>query len=135
MGEAAHRLLAEQGCTVTRLDSRTSEEVSPWIARQGDAAVGKSEITPHVAGCDDQCTFGKWLYSDQITLATRAGLPYQVVRRLHAEFHQSAGAVLQQAVNGNRGEAEALMLADFTPRSEKPVRALTKWKREVAAAA
>lgn len=38
MGEAAHRLLADQGCTVTRLDSRTSEEVSPWIAQQGDAA-------------------------------------------------------------------------------------------------
>ncbi|WP_268745316.1 lipid kinase [Sphingobium indicum] len=38
MGEAAHRLLADQGCTVTRLDSRTFEEVSPWIAQRGDAA-------------------------------------------------------------------------------------------------
>lgn len=105
-----------------------------WKLRLRTAiTVGKSDITPQVAGCDDQCAFGKWLYSGQINSVTRSGLPYQVVRRLHSEFHQSAGAVLQQAVSGNKGEAEALMLADFTPRSEKLVRALTKWKREIAA--
>lgn len=92
---------------------------------------GESELTPSTVCRDDECAFGKWLYSSEIDPATRAGMPYQVIRRLHAEFHQCAGDVLGQALSGQRALAEAKLEGEFTARSDKLVRALTKWKGEL----
>ena len=55
---------------------------------------GTCDVTPAVASCDDKCAFGGWLYGPTISQTTRTGVPYQVIRRLHAEFHQCAGQVL-----------------------------------------
>ena len=92
---------------------------------------GKSDITPEVAGCDDACTFGKWLKHSPIEPAVKSGVPYQVVSRLHADFHRAAGNVLADALTGRPKEAEATLQGEFTERSEKLVKALTKWKREL----
>lgn len=89
------------------------------------------DITAHDAGCDNKCKFGQWLYSPSLSPQLKAGVPYQVVKRLHAEFHQAAGAVLHDALAGQRSAAEAKLDADFTERSDKLVRALMKWKNEV----
>ncbi len=94
--------------------------------------VGRSEITPAKAACDDQCEFGKWLYGSTIDRETRSGMPYQVVRRLHAEFHGCAGKVLSLALSQRKTEAAALLEGEFTERSAKLVRALTKWRGEIA---
>lgn len=93
---------------------------------------GTCDITPAVASCDDKCAFGGWLYGSGVSPATRSGVPYQVIRRLHAEFHQCAGQVLTHVTTGNKAGAQQLMDGEFTERSDKLVRALHKWKREAA---
>ena len=80
---------------------------------------------------DDRCAFGKWIHGSSIDPATRASVPYQVIRRLHAEFHRTAGEVLACVERGNRPAAEALLAGDYTARSEKLVRGLSKWKAEL----
>ena len=93
---------------------------------------GTCDVTPAAASCDDTCAFGGWLYGATISPATRAGTPYQVIRRLHAEFHQCAGQVLSHVATGNKPGAQKVLDGEFTERSEKLVRALHKWKREAA---
>lgn len=88
------------------------------------------ELTPAEAACDDKCKFGQWLHSSALSPAVRGGIPYQVVRRLHAEFHRAAGDVLAAALAGDADAANARMAGEFDPRSEKLVRALLKWKGE-----
>lgn len=90
------------------------------------------DISPATAACDNACEFGKWLYGPQVDAATRAGIPYQVVRRLHADFHRSAGNVLSLVQRGDDAAAQQAMDHDFQPRSEKLVVALNKWRREVS---
>lgn len=103
-----------------------------WKLRLRTAArTGTSEITPAVAGCDDACTFGKWLKHGTIDPTVKSGTPYQVVTRLHADFHRSAGGVLTQALAGHPSDAEAMIEGEFTARSERLVTALSKWKREL----
>jgi len=94
---------------------------------------GKCDVSAHDAGCDDKCKFGQWLYSSSLSPALKNGVPYQVVRRLHAEFHRTAGDVLADALGGRPVQAEATLEGPFTERSEKLVRALMKWKGEAQA--
>jgi hypothetical protein len=92
---------------------------------------GTGDITVADASHEALCAFGKWLTGPSVSPAVRAGVPYQVVRRLHAEFHQIAGQVLAEALRGRREEASILMEGPFAAQSEKLVRALTKWKNEL----
>jgi Chemoreceptor zinc-binding domain len=92
---------------------------------------GASDIAPRDAGCDDRCQFGAWLHGPQIDQQTKGGMPYQVIKRLHADFHRSAGTVLQDAVSGRKDAAEQALTGEFAEKSEKLVRALNKWKREL----
>lgn len=103
-----------------------------WKLRLRNAIRSRSsDITSVTASCDDKCAFGQWLHGPDIDPATRAGVPYGVIRRLHADFHRSAGNVLFHVERGNDAEAEAAMTGEFTQRSEKLVRALNKWKGEL----
>ncbi|RVU05673.1 hypothetical protein EOE18_06675 [Novosphingobium umbonatum] len=105
-----------------------------WKLRLRTAiAQGHSDITAAKAGCDDGCAFGQWLYGGSIPAAVKAGVPYGVIRRLHAEFHQSAGSVLAYVESKDVPKARQLLEGEFTQRSEKLVRALTKWKHEAGA--
>lgn len=103
-----------------------------WKMRLRTAiSTGQSDITARAAGCDDACKFGQWLYGSAISPATKTGMPYQVVKRLHADFHRAAGGVMERALAGDKATATALMENEFSARSEVLVKALTKWKREV----
>lgn len=93
---------------------------------------GSSDADPAIVCRDDCCPLGQWLHGPSLDATIRGGMPYQVVRRLHAEFHQSAGKVLELAMNNRKAEADTHYETDFLPRSEKLVRALTKWKGELA---
>lgn len=95
-------------------------------------SLGKSDDDPRTVCRDDQCPFGKWIHGPTIDQGTRAGVPYQVVKRLHREFHESAGKVLTMVLASRKADAEAHYASDFAPRSEKLVRALTKWRGEVS---
>jgi hypothetical protein len=93
---------------------------------------GSSHFDPAVVECDDRCEFGKWLYGSSLSADTRAEMPYQVVRRLHAEFHQCAARVLSSAIGSRQDEAAALMASNFDERSQRLLIALAKWKRELS---
>jgi len=93
---------------------------------------GHSEHSVEDVRCDDKCAFGEWLYGPDIDASTRRGAPYKVVKRLHAEFHACAADVLEKATTGNAPGAIELLDGDFTFRSEKLVRGLSKWKGEIA---
>lgn len=93
---------------------------------------GRSEVTPEIVRQDNQCEFGKWLYGPEVSAELRAGVPYGVVKRLHAEFHKCAADVLQKAVNGHPGAAD-LLEGEFSERSKTLVAALSKWKGELSA--
>jgi hypothetical protein len=103
-----------------------------WKLRLRTAmTTGRADITPEVAACDDRCDFGKWLHGPSIAPKVRASVPYQVVRRLHAEFHQSAGQALEAALGGQRRKGDKDAMADFDARSAKLAKALSKWMGEV----
>jgi hypothetical protein len=91
----------------------------------------RSDITPEVAACDDKCDFGRWLYGPTIAPETHDSVPYQVVRRLHAEFHEGASVALEAALAGQRRKADRLAMAAFDERSNKLSKALAKWLGEV----
>jgi Chemoreceptor zinc-binding domain len=92
---------------------------------------GVFDASPHDIACDDKCEFGQWLYGSSLDGAAKARKPYQVTRRLHAEFHDVAGRVARLAKDGKRGEAFSLLDNEYTARSETLSRALTKWRGEV----
>ena len=94
-------------------------------------ARGNGDVTSATACKDDQCPFGKWLYSSALSPEMKAGVPYGVIRRLHAEFHQSAGSVLAYVERKDGAAANRVLEGEFADRSEKLVRALTKWKGEM----
>ncbi len=94
-------------------------------------ATGTFDQDVQSVSCDDRCQFGRWLHGPSIEPDTKASVPYQVVRRLHAEFHQSAAKVLAHALKGERAEATTVLDGDYAQRSDKLSRALLKWKREL----
>lgn len=98
-------------------------------------AINKGHSTQSVADvrCDDKCAFGKWLHGNEIDAQTRSGVPYNVIKRLHAEFHICAADVLNKATSGDTSGATDLLEGDFSAKSEKLVRGLRKWKNEAAA--
>ena len=95
---------------------------------------GKSEYSVEDIRCDNLCEFGKWLYGPTIDEETKAGKPYEVVKRLHAEFHRCASQVLFYAVNDKKDEAIQLLEGEYTERSDILIKALNKWKGELIAA-
>jgi len=92
---------------------------------------GTTDVSPDQVSCDDQCSFGKWLYGPTIEPEVAKGMPYIVVKRLHGEFHQIAGDVMVKAITGRTDEARTLLDGEFTIKSQNLTKALTKWKREL----
>jgi hypothetical protein len=66
------------------------------------ALTGRGRMSATEARRDDACEFGRWLER----LGELPEVPQvQPVRDLHRLFHQEAGAVLDLALAGRRGEA------------------------------
>ena len=104
-----------------------------WKLRLKTAVItGQGDVTSHHARCDDRCAFGRWLYGASLDEGQRQTKPYQVVRRLHADFHSSAADVLQAAEQGESARARDLLRDEFEPRSEVLKRALMKWLGEIS---
>lgn len=78
----------------------------------------------------DCCAFGQWIENEQDQEIIDS-LPYKVVKRLHREFHQCAGSVVEKATSGQEKTAERLMQQDYKPRSDKLVTALKLWRSEL----
>jgi hypothetical protein len=102
-----------------------------WKQRLLDAIKhGKSEWTPEIVCQDNQCEFGKWLYS--CSSQEKASPHYSKIKTLHASFHKCASTVLKLALTGKKAEAE-MAVAD-TSEYKSISAALTKemmgWKAE-----
>jgi len=85
---------------------------------------GSSEISPATVKCDNLCDFGKWLYDDSLPASVRDTQPYKLIKRLHAEFHETASTVLKTALDGNSAKSNALLEGVFTDQSNTLVQAL-----------
>jgi len=105
---------------------------SAWKGRLRLAIdTGKSEFDPIKAVKDNECDFGKWLYS--LTGAETNDEHFIKVKQNHAEFHRVAGRVLKLALEGKKEEAEKEIKLDseFSSASSKCIMALTDWKKSL----
>lgn len=100
-----------------------------WKQRLLDAIVtGKSEWTPTIVCQDNQCEFGKWLYS--CNAGEKSSPHYEKIRQLHADFHKNAATVLDLALHGKRQEAEENISdqSDYSTTSANLTREMMNWK-------
>ncbi len=93
--------------------------------------LGSCTTAPTDIAVDDKCAFGQWLYGDDLDDDLKAGKPYQVTKRLHADFHDVAARVAELAEAGKKGDAYALLDGEYSQKSSKLLRALTKWRGEL----
>ena len=101
-----------------------------WKARLLQAIdTGKSEFLPENVCLDNKCEFGGWLYGATIPASAKQMPDYEVIRKLHGEFHKIAGKVLQLALAGNKIEASKLIgdNSEFLTLSMKLTQAMMKW--------
>ena len=76
-----------------------------WKQRLLDAMnTGQSEWAPDTVRQDNQCKFGKWLYS--CSPQEKSSPHYNNVKGLHAKFHKTAANVLTLALANKQSEAE-----------------------------
>jgi hypothetical protein len=104
-----------------------------WKVRLAQAIEsGASESSPEAVRKDNQCVLGKWLYGE-ISPALKRDEHYEAVRRLHAEFHVAAAAVLALALEGRKGDAQAAMQSGqaFGRASTQLTLALSAWQSSV----
>ena len=106
-----------------------------WKMRLREAiAKGNSELPIEDTKRDDCCAFGRWLRSADLDAELKASLTHKTIARLHKDFHQSAGKVLEEAVQDRLDSAISLLEGEFGECSQTLIIALTKWKRELATA-
>ena len=104
-----------------------------WKLRLKQAiAIGKIDANPEDVAVDNKCEFGKWLYGPGITPEIKETKPYEVVKRLHAEFHICASKILRHTEAGEMDAAMELMQGEYAERTQKLMLVLTKWKMEMA---
>lgn len=112
------------------IDKAVSAHAS-WKARLRSAiSNGKADIMSATAKMDNQCDFGKWLYSSEISPADKACEHYRNVKQLHAEFHREAGKVIDCVTHGKKNEAETslAMGGSFAKASSALTEAMIRWR-------
>jgi hypothetical protein len=86
-----------------RIDAAVKAHIA-WFERLKTAiATGKSDFNPATVSLDNQCEFGKWVYSDLNTICDKA--KFDKIKTLHAAFHKKASEILKLALAGNKAEA------------------------------
>jgi len=92
---------------------------------------GESEWTVEKVKKDNECSFGQWLYN--LPYEMKTGDDYEKVKELHAEFHKTAGEILQMALSGKKEEAMKKLEygGGYGSISGKLVFALNNWKEKV----
>ena len=105
-----------------------------WKQRLNEAIkTGKTEFTPDKVEVDNQCEFGKWLYS---LPAEDLNCEFaRKVKALHADFHKEAASVLRLAVGGKQAEAEkgTQVNSKFAKISSELTVAMMSWKSKLPA--
>lgn len=105
---------------------------SHWTAQLREAIHQCKCSTPlDVLQSDNQCEFGRWLYSDSISPGEKATPRFKIVQKLHAEFHRTAARVAELAQSGRQADAEQMMQngGEFNAISRKLIGAMEDWKK------
>ena len=104
-----------------------------WKQRLIDAIkTGQSEWTPEIVCQDNQCEFGKWLYS--CSPVEKSSPHYNKILNLHADFHKTAAHVLELALKENTTEAEEKISAEseYATTSRTLTREMMDWKTDLS---
>lgn len=104
-----------------------------WKQRIIDAInTGQSEWTPAVVRQDNQCEFGKWLYS--CSPQDKVSPHYEKVKDFHAQFHKVAAGVLEIALAGKKAEAETAIgiNSEYKSISGELTKEMIAWKKDGA---
>ncbi|MGA4644397.1 methyl-accepting chemotaxis protein [Limisphaera sp. 4302-co] len=115
---------------LNRQVTRAMAAHNAWKQRLAEAIrTGRSDFDPAQVAKDNQCEFGKWLYSAPAEL--RQTEHWQQVRSLHAEFHKEAARVLELALAGRRAEAQQSLEhgGSYARCSAELITALKRWKQ------
>ena len=106
---------------------------SMWKDRLQTAVdTGKNQWNIEKTKTDNQCAFGKWFYG--LSEGERKSTQCKEIQKLHAEFHQLAGHVLELVENKHITEASASIQhhGSFAACSEKLTTQMIAWKKSVA---
>jgi hypothetical protein len=77
-----------------------------WFEKLRSAiATGKSDFNPVIVAKDDQCEFGKWIYSDLKNICDQA--KYDRIKTLHINFHKKASEILKLAIDRKKEMASS----------------------------
>ena len=105
-----------------------------WKLKLSSAiSLGRTDLDPKTVRCDNLCDFGAWLYGPSMDSEIKAGVPYKVIKRLHAEFHVCASTVLDNITRGELAEATKVFETDYAQISQKLMVAMSKWSSELTA--
>jgi hypothetical protein len=103
-----------------------------WKTRLENAiATSQSESRPDIVKKDNVCQFGQWLYA--LSAEDAKSEDYKKVKELHADFHATAGAILELALSGKKEEAKREMEVggSYRKATGKLVLALESWKSKL----
>lgn len=77
------------------------------------------------------CAFGKWLCGSELSAADKASTHYATVRRVHAEFHETAARVAEFVLTGQKEEALKMMSLGgaYSAVSARLTLAMLAWKQ------
>ena len=116
----------------------TKEAISKGIGAHGmwkqrilsAIKTGQSDWTPGVVSQDNQCEFGKWLYS--CSSQEKASPHYNIIKESHANFHKIAAGVLALALSGKTSEAEKAIARDseYIKISASLTKEMMAWKAD-----
>jgi Chemoreceptor zinc-binding domain len=92
---------------------------------------GESEFTPGNVSPDNQCDFGKWLYS--LSPEEKKSNHWNNVKELHAHLHKVASQTLANALSGNKQLALDALAAngEYTQVTSKLTKGVMEWKKVV----
>lgn len=89
-------------------------------------ASGKVSEKARIAGYDDLCEFGKWLYS--LDDAVKHLPAYRKVKDLHYQFHATAGQIVTLMNSAAFAEATLLLGGGYAVVSAQLLQALREWQ-------
>ena len=79
----------------------------------------------------NQCEFGKWLHGPGVSPDERLTDHYLEVRRLHAEFHELAGRIVELAAADQVAEAYTLLYGEYITLSGRLILAMRAWQSKL----
>jgi Chemoreceptor zinc-binding domain len=81
---------------------------------------------------EQMCEFGQWLYSSDFPAELKYSINYENTRKVHADFHTAAAAIMQLAEIGEKEQARKMILEGAYPiQANNLRRELMNWAQSV----